>query len=173
MTEIDAVIRDLEAGLFLNELNKSNLDSVPDANGDIRNGLLRITYEGRQVEPRQALIGRDFVAWVDVQGLCIVPGRQAGIRVYRPNGSSAGSARSFELRPKLKLAKYLGGLAGQFVRIETWPVLSKLEGALIAIQGEFLWLNLGSATALVGLAQVRSIVLPVNNFSESSELGLI
>jgi hypothetical protein len=171
MTQIDAVFRDLEAGLFLQTRMKSGSTNRAVADAELPIGLLTVTLEGRQFEPTQALIGRDFVAWADARGLVIVPGRYASIRVENSRSVQAESGPSFVMQHKLKLAKYLRSLAGQNLQLETMPSSSNLAGALLDVRGEFALIDSGAATALVELSRIKRIGLPVNNFSESVDEG--
>ena len=164
MTEIDAVLRDLEAGLFLQTQTRQAPAKHGASNLALPSGLLTIAVEGRQIEPNQALIGRDFVAWADAQGLVIVPGRRATIRVEKSRTTEA--TPSFVMKHKLKLAKYLRPLAGQHVQLELDPALTNVAGSLVDVKGDFALIDSGTATAFVELSRIRLIRLPVHNFSE-------
>ena len=171
MTQIDAVFRDLEAGLFLQTRMKSGSTNPPVADAELPIGLLTVRLEGRQFQPTQALIGRDFVAWADAQGLVIVPGRYASIRVEKSRSVQAESVSSFVMQHKLKLAKYLRSLAGQNLHLETMPSSSNISGSLLDVRGEFALIDSGAATAFIDLSRIKRIVLPVNNFSEGVDEG--
>jgi hypothetical protein len=164
VTEIDAVLRDLEAGLFLQTQTRQAPAKHASSDFALPSGLLTIAVEGRQIEPSQALIGRDFVAWADAQGLVIVPGRRATIRVEKSR--TAESAPSFVMKHKLKLAKYLRALAGQHLQLELRPALTNVAGSLVDVKGDFALINSGTATAFVELSKIRLIRLPVHNLSE-------
>ena len=164
MTEIDAVLRDLEAGLFLQTQTRQAPAKHASSDFALPSGLLTIAVEGRQIEPSQALIGRDFVAWADAQGLVIVPGRRATIRVEKSR--TAEAATGFVMKHKLKLAKYLRALAGQHLQLELRPALTNVAGSLVDVKGDFALINSGTATAFVELSKIRLIRLPVHNFSE-------
>ena len=164
MTEIDAVLRDLEAGLFLQTQTRQAPAKHGASNLALPSGLLTIAVEGRQIEPSQALIGRDFVAWADAQGLVIVPGRRATIRVEKSR--TAEAATGFVMKHKLKLAKYLRALAGQHLQLELRPALTNVAGSLVDVKGDFALIDSGTATAFVELSRIRLIRLPVHNFSE-------
>ncbi len=172
MTQIDAVFRDLEAGLFLQTRTKQGHTNRASIDAELPVGALTITFEGRQIEPNQALIGREFVAWADAQGLVIVPGRHASIRVEKSRSVRAGSDPSFVMQHKLKLANYLRSLAGQNLRLEMMPSSSNLAGSLLDVRGEFALIDSGAATAFAQLSRIRRIVLPVNNLSECVNEGL-
>ena len=167
MTEIDAVLRDLEAGLFLQTQTRQAPAKHGASNLALPSGLLTIAVEGRQIEPSQALIGRDFVAWADAQGLVIVPGRRATIRVEKSR--TAEAATGFVMKHKLKLAKYLRALAGQHLQLELRPALTNVAGSLVDVKGDFALIDSGTATAFVELSRIRLIRLPVHNFSEGFE----
>ena len=164
MTEIDAVLRDLEAGLFLQTQTRQAPAKHAASDLALPSGLLTIAVEGRQIEPSQALIGRDFVAWADAQGLVIVPGRRATIRVEKSR--TAEATPGFIMKHKLKLAKYLRALAGQHVQLELRPALTNVAGSLVDVKGDFALIDSGTATAFVELSKIRLIRLPVHNFSE-------
>ena len=164
MTEIDAVLRDLEAGLFLQTQTRQAPAKHAASDLALPSGLLTIAVEGRQIEPSQALIGRDFVAWADAQGLVIVPGRRATIRVEKSR--TAEAATGFVMKHKLKLAKYLRALAGQHLQLELRPALTNVAGSLVDVKGDFALIDSGTATAFVELSRIRLIRLPVHNFSE-------
>lgn len=164
MTEIDAVLRDLEAGLFLQTQTRQAPAKQASSDLALPSGLLTIAVEGRQIEPSQALIGRDFVAWADAQGLVIVPGRRATIRVEKSR--TAEATPGFIMKHKLKLAKYLRALAGQHLQLELRPALTNVAGSLIDVKGDFALIDSGTATAFVELSRIRLIRLPVHNFSE-------
>ena len=164
MTEIDAVLRDLEAGLFLQTQTRQAPAKQASSDLALPSGLLTIAVEGRQIEPSQALIGRDFVAWADAQGLVIVPGRRATIRVEKSR--TAEAATGFVMKHKLKLAKYLRALAGQHLQLELRPALTNVAGSLVDVKGDFALIDSGTATAFVELSRIRLIRLPVHNFSE-------
>ena len=164
MTEIDAVLRDLEAGLFLQTQTRQAPAKHAASDLALPSGLLTIAVEGRQIEPSQALIGRDFVAWADAQGLVIVPGRRATIRVEKSR--TAEATPGFIMKHKLKLAKYLRALAGQHLQLELRPALTNVAGSLVDVKGDFALINSGTATAFVELSKIRLIRLPVHNFSE-------
>ena len=167
MTEIDAVLRDLEAGLFLQTQTRQAPAKHASSDFALPSGLLAIAVEGRQIEPSQALIGRDFVAWADAQGLVIVPGRRATIRVEKSR--TAEATPGFIMKHKLKLAKYLRALAGQHVQLELRPALTNVAGSLVDVKGDFALIDSGTATACVELSRIRLIRLPVHNFSEGFE----
>ena len=167
MTEIDAVLRDLEAGLFLQTQTRQAPAKHASSDFALPSGLLTIAVEGRQIEPSQALIGRDFVAWADAQGLVIVPGRRATIRVEKSR--TAEATPGFIMKHKLKLAKYLRALAGQHVQLELRPALTNVAGSLVDVKGDFALIDSGTATAFVELSRIRLIRLPVHNFSEGFE----
>ena len=164
MTEIDAVLRDLEAGLFLQTQTRQAPAKHGASNLALPSGLLTIAVEGRQIEPSKALIGRDFVAWADAQGLVIVPGRRATIRVEKSR--TAEATPGFIMKHKLKLAKYLRPLAGQHLQLELDPALTNVAGSLVDVKGVFALIDSGTATAFVELSRIRLIRLPVHNFSE-------
>ena len=164
MTEIDAVLRDLEAGLFLQTQTRQAQAKHAASDLALPSGLLTIAVEGRQIEPSQALIGRDFVAWADAQGLVIVPGRRATIRVEKSR--TAEATPGFVMKHKLKLAKYLRALAGQHLQLELRPALTNVAGSLVDVKGDFALIDSGTATAFVELSRIRLIRLPVHNFSE-------
>jgi hypothetical protein len=171
MTEIDAVFRDLEAGLFLQTRTKQGHTNSASADADWHAGVLTISFEGRQISPIQALIGRDFVAWADAQGLVIVLGSHASIRVEKSRTVRVELASSFSVQHKLKLARYLRSLAGQHVQLEMHPSSSNLAGSLVDVKGDFALIDSGAATAFAQLSRIRRIRLPVNNFSESVDQG--
>jgi hypothetical protein len=171
MTEIDAVFRDLEAGLFLQTRTKQGHRKSASADADWHAGVLTITFQGRQISPIQALIGRDFVAWADAQGLVIVPGSHASIRVEKSRIVRVESGPSFVAQHKLKLAKYLRRLAGQNLQLEMHSSSSNLAGSLLDVRGEFALIDSGAATAFAQLSRIRRIRLPVNNFSENVDQG--
>lgn len=172
MTQIDAVFRDLEAGLFLQTRMKSGFTNPPVADAELPIGLLTVTLEGRQFQPTQALIGSDFVAWADAQGLVIVPGRQVSIRVEKSRSVRAESGPSFVMQHKLKLAKYLRSLSGTHLQLETVPSSLNIAGSLVDVRGEFALIDSGAAIVLVELSRIKRIGLPVNNFSENVDEGL-
>ena len=167
MTQIDAVFRDLEAGLFLQTRMKSGSTNPPVVDTELPIGLLTVTLEGRQFHPTHALIGRDFVAWADAHGLVIVPGRQASIRVEKSRIVQAESGPSFVMQHKLKLAKYLRNLAGKHLQLEIMSSSVNIAGSLVDVRGDFALIDSGTATTFVELSRIKRIGLPVNNFSES------
>lgn len=167
MTQIDAVIRDLEAGLYFQSRMKSGCTNAPLTDAELPVGLLTVTIEGRKFEPGQALVGRDFVAWADAQGLVIVPGRHASIRVEKSRSVQAESAPSFVMQHKLKLAKYLRNLAGRHLQLEIMSSSVNIAGSLVDVRGDFALIDSGTATALVELSRIKRIGLPVGNFSEN------
>lgn len=172
MTQIDAVFRDLEAGLFLQTRMKSGPTNPPVVDTELPIGLLTVTIEGRQFQPTHALLGRDFVAWADAHGLVIVPGRQASIRVEKSRIVQAESGPSFVMQHKLKLANYLRSLAGTHLQLETMPSSLNIAGSLVDVRGEFALIDSGAAIVFVELSRIKRIGLPVNNFSESVDEGL-
>jgi len=169
VTEIDAVLRDLEAGLFLQTQTRQAPAKHASSGLALPSGLLTIAVEGRQIEPSEALIGGDFVAWADAQGLVIVPGRRATIRVEKSRTAGAEAAPGFVMKHKLKLAKYLRALAGQHLQLELRPALTNVAGSLVDVKGDFALIDSGTATAFVELSKIRLIRLPVQNFSEGFE----
>lgn len=180
MTEVDALFRDLEAGLFLQTRMQHPTEQPRFSPASLADALLAITFEGRQVEPVQALIGRDFVSWVDAHGLSIVPGRLASIRVYKalPTRASPATAQASEtlgltesqprvvIKHKLSMVKYLRGLVGQHVRLELQNASANQAGSLIDVRGAFGVFDLGTSLGLVELSSIKRIGVPVHNFSE-------
>ncbi len=166
MTQIDAVIRDLEAGLFFQSRMKSGFTSSLLTDAELPFGLLTVTIEGRHFQPTQALIGRDFVAWADAQGLVIVTGRHASIRIEKSRSGQGESAPSFVMQHKLKLTKYLRDLAGRHLQLETLSSSVNIAGSLVDVRGDFALIDSGTATTFVELSRIKRIGLPVNNFSE-------
>lgn len=171
MTEIDDVFRDLEAGLFLQTQMQRAPASSGRADSEWLAGRLIINFEGRHIEPTQALIGRDFVAWADAQALHIVPGRNASIRVDKSQNTSADSRASFVFQDKLSLANYLRDLIGRHVVVEVSGLTPNLSGAFVALQGKFVVIDSGNATDLIELSRLRRMRLPVNNFSDNVNHG--
>jgi hypothetical protein len=169
MTEIDAVFRDLEAGLFLQTRMQPSLAKYETSDPQHTNGLLSITFDGRRVEVSQGLIGKNFVAWVDAHGLSIVPGRLASIRADKPTNIRSETTPRFVFNHKLSMLKYLRGLAGQPVRLEVAHSSSAdLTGPLVDVRGEFAVIDLGSSVAFVELSRIMRVLLPVHNFSEQA-----
>jgi hypothetical protein len=165
MNEIDNVLRDLEAGLFLQTRAPLTATENTSAGPRPMAGLLTIAIEGHQLRPTQALIGRDFVAWADAQALHIVPGRHASIRVDQPRNTSADSRASFVFQVKQSLLNYLRDLIGQHAEIELNGLNPNLTGAIVAIQGKFVVIDTGHATDLVAPSRLRRIKVPVNNLN--------
>lgn len=180
MTEVDALFRDLEAGLFLQTRMQHLTEQPRFSPASLADGTLAITCDGRQVEPVQALIGRDFVSWVDAHGLSIVPGRLASIRVYKavPTQTSPATAQALEarvftesqprvvMRHKLSMVKYLRGLVGQHVRLELQNASVNLTGSLVELRGAFGVFDMGTSLRFVELSGIKRISVPVHNFSE-------
>ncbi len=166
MSEIDAFLCDLEAGLFLQTQARQAQAKHAASDLAVSSGLLSIAVDGRQIELGLALIGRDFVAWADAQGFVIVPGRRATIRVEKSRTAGAGATPGLVMKHKLKLCKYLRALAGQHVQLELRPALTNVTGSLVDVRGDFVLIDSGTATALVELSRIRLIRLPVHNFSE-------
>jgi hypothetical protein len=171
MTEIDDVFRDLEAGLFLQTQMQRAPASGGRADSEWLAGRLIINFEGRHIEPAQALIGRDFVAWADAQALHIVPGRHASIRVEKSLNSGAKSAASFAMQQKLRLSKYLRELSGALVQVEINLEPLHFEGLLLDVKGSFAIIDSVNSTNLIELSRLTRIRLPVNNFSENVNQG--
>lgn len=171
MTEIDDLFRDLEAGLFLQTQLQRASASGRRAVSESLAGRLIINFEGRHIEPTQALIGKDFVAWADAQALHIVPGRHASIRVEKSLNSGAKSASSLAMQRKLKLSKYLRELSGALVQVEINLEPSHFEGVLLEVKGSFALIDSVNSTNLVELSRLTRIRLPVNNFSETVNHG--
>jgi len=169
MTEIDAVFRDLEAGLFLQTRMQPSPNKNATSDSQHTNGLLSITFDSRRVEVSQGLIGKNFVAWVDAHGLSIVPGRLASIRVEKPTNIRAETTPRFVFNHKLSMLKYLRGLSGQHVRLEaTQSSSTNLTGPLVNVRGEFAVIDLGSSFAYLELSRIKRVILPVHNFSEQA-----
>ena len=180
MTEVDALLRDLEAGLFLQTRMQHPTEQPRFSPASLAEGSLAITYDGRQVEPIQGLIGRDFVSWVDAHGLSIVPGHLASIRVYKalPTRASLASGQGSEtqvltesqprvvMKHKLSMVKYLRGLVGQHVRLELPNASVNLTGSLVELRGAFGVFDMGTSLCFVELSGIRRISVPVHNFSE-------
>ena len=171
MKELDALFRDLEAGLFLQGRSQPSVEKQDVTETQLTSGLLSLTFDRRRFEPEQALIGRDFVAWADARELCIVPGRLASIRVEKDQLESNEAVPRFVMRPKLTMAKYLGRLTGQAVQLKMSQA-QNLTGALVGFKGSFALIELGAATALVDITSIIQVTLPVHNFSERCEEGL-
>jgi hypothetical protein len=170
MAEIDAVFRDLEAGLFLQTRAQRSPSEGARSDSVHNNGLFTITFDGRRVELSQGLIGRDFVAWVDAHGLSIVPGRLASIRLEKSTTVRTATMPRFVKNHKLSMLKYLRGLAGQPVRLEVAHSSSAdLTGPLVDVRGEFAVIDLGSSVAFVELSRIMRVLLPVHNFSEQAQ----
>jgi hypothetical protein len=165
MTEIDGLLRDLEAGLYLQTRMQQPTEKRSTSEAALTDGSLKITFEGRQVEPDQGFIGRDFVAWVDARGLSIVPGRLASIRVDKTPTRSAEGMRRFTTNHKLSLLKYLRGLAATHVELVADHSSTSLVGSLLGVRGNFAVIDLGSAVNLVEVSAIKRIVVPVHNFS--------
>ncbi len=180
MTEVDALFRDLEAGLFLQTRMQHLTEQPRFSPAALADGLLAISFEGRKVEPIQGLIGRDFVSWVDAHGLSIVPGRLASIRVYKalPTRASLATAQASEtqvltesqprvvMKHKLSMVKYLRGLVGQHVRLELQNASVNLTGSLVELRGAFGVFDMGTSLCFVELSGIKRISVPVHNFSE-------
>ena len=171
MKELDALFRDLEAGLFLQGRSQPAVEKQDGTETQLTSGLLSLTFDRRRFEPVQALIGRDFVAWADAQGMSIVPGRLASIRVDKGQRAQHGELPSFAIQHKLTLAKYLRRLTGQSVRLQMARA-QNLAGTIRGVKGAFALIELGSATALVDITSIIQVTLPVHNFSERCEEGL-
>lgn len=167
MTEIDNFLRDLEAGLFL-QTRKPRL-TTKNASSDAEPvaGVLTITLERHQLQPAQALIGRDFVAWADAQAMHIVPGRHASIRVDKSRNTRADSRACFVFQDKLSLANYLRDLIGRHVVVEVTGLAPNLSGAFAALRGRFVVIDSGDATDLIELSRLRRMRMPVNNLNET------
>ena len=171
MKELDALFRDLEAGLFLQGKSQPSVEKQDVTETQLTSGLLSLTFDRRRFEPVQALIGRDFVAWADAQGMYIVPGRLASIRVDKGQRAQHGELPSFAIQHKLTLAKYLRRLTGQSVQLEMARA-QNLAGTIRGVKGTFALIELGSAIAFVDTSSITRITLPVHNFSERLEEGL-
>ena len=63
MTEIDAVLRDLEAGLFVQTQTIPAPAKHAASDLAFSPGLLIMAVDWRRIEPRRALIGRNYVSF--------------------------------------------------------------------------------------------------------------